>query len=256
MFVAPKRISNSNNVSYKRWRSYIRKPEDKRCPWFSVEGPKQILELSNQIKIQLLLYCRMNPIIEVLMTRSVEVVRLEKTLLSTLSGVKTSQGIIAFFLKPSFTWNHITKFVLYLEDVQDPGNLGTLIRTAQATGLFSIVTSGKTVSPWNNKVVRAASGSLIQVPILENVKLDDLKKKKFCLVASSSDSSRSFFNQNFSSNTAFLIGNEGRGLTTQSINLADDVCGIPMEGSVDSLNLSVVGSLIMYQVYLQNLTYD
>ena len=250
--MSPELISSSHNARFKRWRSYVQSPDAPDCPWIPVEGPKQALELSRDHQLELLLYSQENSTVEALAIRSLNTARVEPTLLSRLSNVRTHQGMIAFFSKPSWTWHDVSPCVLYLEELQDPGNFGTLVRTAQATGLFSLITSQGTVSPWNAKVIRASSGALMRIPTLENISLKEVRRRNYRLIATSPRGSEELFQQRFSPGTAFLIGNEGRGLTSQALRLADRVYRIPMEGDTDSLNSSVVGSLIMYQVYLQN----
>ena len=251
MDVSPELINSPHNARFKRWQSYVKSPEATECPWFPVEGPKQALELSRDYQLELLLYSRENSKVADLATRSVNIARLTPSLLSRLSSVRTHQGLVAFFSKPSWTWHDISTFVLYLEELQDPGNLGTLLRTAQATGLFSLITSPSSVSPWNPKVIRASSGALMRVPTLENISLKEMRKRKYQLIATSPRGSHDLFQQRFSPGTAFLIGNEGRGLTSRALRLAEKVYGIPMEKESNSLNTAVVGSLVMYQVYLQ-----
>ncbi len=216
-----------------------------------MEGPKQVLDLSRDHQIELLLHTREDSTVESLAARSLQTARLEPGLFSRLSSVRTHQGVMAFFPKPSWHWKDVSDFVLYLEELQDPGNVGTLVRTARATGLFSLTTSPGTVSLCNAKVVRASSAALMKVPFLENIALEELKQHEFRLIAASPGASRDMLPQQFHAGTAFLIGNEGRGLTRQALRLADQAGRIPMQEDADSLNAAVVGSLIMYQVYLQ-----
>ena len=136
--------------------------------------------------------------------------------------------------------------------MQDPGNLGTLLRTAQATGLFSLVTNHGAVSFFNSKVVRASAGALFQVPFLEGVPLLELKQRDYRIIAACTSGQESLFHRQFAPRTAFLVGNEGRGLTRKALEMSDDALQIPMEAGSDSLNAAVVGSLIMYQVYLSS----
>ena len=244
-------ITSSRNPQFKLWKSYIQSPQDPDCPWIAVEGPKQALDLSRKHKIELLLYSADDSIAPVVSRQTPPAVRLQSGLFSRLSRVRSHQSCIAFFKKPVWGWADASEWILYLEGMQDPGNLGTLLRTAQATGLFSLVTNHGAVSFFNSKVVRASSGALFQVPFLEGVTLADLKRRNYRIVASCPSGQDGLFDHQFAPRTAFLVGNEGRGVTREALEMSDEAFRIPMEPGSDSLNSSVVGSLIMYRVYLQ-----
>ncbi len=242
-------ITSPQNSAFKRWRSYIRSPADPDCPWIAVEGRKQALDLSRKHRIELLLYSTDDSIAPILSRQSPPTFRLQSSLFSRLSRVRNPQGLIAFFQKPVWNWVDASEWILYLEGMQDPGNLGTLLRTAQATGLFSLVTSHGAVSFFNSKVVRASAGALFQVPFLEGVSLSELRRRHYRIIAACTSSQESLFDRQFAPRTAFLVGSEGRGVTREALEMSDDALRIPMETGSDSLNASVVGSLIMYQVY-------
>ena len=244
-------IASPQNPRFKRWRSYIRSPEDPECPWIAVEGRKQALDLSRKHRIELLLYSADDSIAPILSRQAPPTVRLQSGLFSRLSRVRSHQGLIAFFQKPVWNWVDASEWILYLEEMQDPGNLGTLLRTAQATGLFSLVTNHGAVSFFNSKVVRSSAGALFQVPFLEGVPLLELKRRDYRIITACTSGQEGFFDRRFAPRTAFLVGNEGRGVTREALEMCDDAFRIPMEPGSDSLNASVVGSLIMYQVYLQ-----
>ena len=244
-------ITSSQNPRYKLWKSYIQSPEDPNCPWIAIEGPKQALDLSRKHKIELLLYSADDSIAPFLSRQAPPTARLQSGLFSRLSTVKSHRGFIAFFKKPVWNWMDASQWILYLEGMQDPGNLGTLLRTAQATGLFSLVTNHGAVSFFNAKVVRASSGALFQVPFLEAVPLAELKRRNYRIIAACPSGQEGLFDGEFAPRTAFIVGNEGRGVTREALEMSDEAFRIPMEPGSDSLNSSVVGSLIMYQVYLQ-----
>ncbi len=244
-------ITSAQNPRFQLWKSYIQSPEDPDCPWIAVEGPKPALELSSN-SIALLLYSDEKSIAPILRSQARSRVRLSSNLLSRLSRVRSHQGVIAFLEKPVWSWEDVSEWILYLEGIQDPGNLGTLLRTARATGLFSLVSDLGTVSFFNSKIVRASSGALFQVPFLEGVPLGELKRRNYQVIAASPSGRESLFDQQFAPRSAFLLGNEGRGLTPEVLELSDAVFGIPMQTGSDSLNASVAGSLIMYHVYLSS----
>ncbi len=156
---------------------------------------------------------------------------------------------MAFFSKPAWKETDLTPWVLYLWKLQDPGNLGTLLRTAQATGSFSVVCSEGTVSRFNSKTVRAAAASLFSVPVLEGVDLNRLEELGYRLWDATARSGRSLFELDFESPAAFVIGNEGVGLDLSWQERIPNKLHIPMDASVESLNAGVAGSLILYEVF-------
>ncbi len=188
-----------------------------------------------------------------LLPRSTESFQLAPALFESLSTLDSSQQILAFFEKPTWNWNDFTSRVLYLHQLQDPGNLGTLLRTARATGIFSVATSADTVSCFNAKVVRASATSLFSVPFLERVEAGELKSRGYHLWATTSEGGKSLFEAHFESPLAIVIGNEGRGLSPAILGIADHHLHIPMQLQVESLNAAVAGSLVLYEVFRQEI---
>ncbi len=159
--------------------------------------------------------------------------------------------MVAFFEKPAWKWEDLTPWVLYLDQLQDPGNLGTLLRTARATGMFSVATSPGSVACFNSKVIRASAGSLFAVPFLEGLELEELQDRGYALSAATLQDGQSLFEARFESPQAIIIGNEGSGPTASTLGLADDQFHIPMRGRSQSLNAAVAGSLIAYEIFRQ-----
>lgn len=144
---------------------------------------------------------------------------------------------------------------LVLEDVQDPGNLGTMLRTGEGAGIAGVIMSSQTVDLYNPKVIRSTMGSVYRVPHLY---VDDLKETLQCMkdrgihtyaahLAGSSD----YDSFSYTEDTAFLIGNEGNGLTKETADLAEYKIRIPMLGQVESLNAAVSASVLMYEALRQ-----
>jgi TrmH family RNA methyltransferase len=246
------RIESRQNPQYKLWKKYISCPEKEGCPWIPVEGWKQIEDLSTQHPIKLLLFSEEEePRLQSLLARSNQSFQLAPSLLQNLSTLDSSQQILAFFKKPTWNWDDFTSRVLYLHQLQDPGNLGTLLRTARATGIFSVATSPHTVSCFNAKVVRASAASLFSVPLLEGIEASELKSRGYCIWASTPQDGKSLFEINFESPLAIVIGNEGRGLNPAILEIADHHLHIPMQPQAESLNAAVAGSLVLYEVFRQ-----
>lgn len=144
---------------------------------------------------------------------------------------------------------------LILEDIQDPGNLGTMIRSGEGAGITGVIMSANTVDLFNPKTVRATMGSIYRVPF---VYTDDLaaavctvKKAGVKTYAAHLEGTRDYDREDYRKAAAFLIGNEGNGLTRETADLADHYIKIPMCGRVESLNAAIAATLLTYEAARQ-----
>lgn len=228
-----------------------REPHREECPWLGVEGRKQVEELGSKLDFELLLFCgEMDAQISRLARRSREVVRISGRLMKLISGVQAPQGVMAFVAKPNWGWKELSAMALYLEGVQDPGNLGTLLRTAQATG-SSIVTGPGCVSFFNPKVVRASSATLFSTPFRQGASVGELANRGYRLWAAKQASGQALFEVRFDLPAAVMLGGEGQGLSPEALSAAGACLHVPMQAGCESLNVSVAGSLILYHAYRQ-----
>ena len=142
--------------------------------------------------------------------------------------------------------------LLILEGIQDPGNLGTMIRTAEGAGFDAIIADENTVDVYNPKVTRSTMGSLFRVPVLYTQDLsaliDDVKRSSVSVYAAHLNGEKSFRDINYQNRVAFLVGNEGAGLSDEISKKADELVRIPMQGKLESLNAAVAAALLMYSV--------
>jgi TrmH family RNA methyltransferase len=243
-------IQSRQNQQYKQWQKYVSHPERNEHPWIPVEGHKHITELSAEHPIELLLYSEASKTqAQPLRPRSRQFQRLSTPLLERLSSVRSSQQMVAFFEKPAWNWEDLTPWILYLDKLQDPGNLGTLMRTARATGMFSVVTSVESVACFNSKVVRASAAALFVVPFMERLKLEELRGRGYGLHAATPQDGESLFDVRLAPPQAIVIGNEGSGPTAATLALTDGRFQIPMQEHSQSLNAAVAGSLVVYEVF-------
>ncbi len=173
-----------------------------------------------------------------------------------ISGTETPQGIFFVCRKPDFTMKDIlerkkARNVLVLEEIQDPGNLGTIIRTAEGAGVRGVILSKGCVDLYNPKVVRATMGSLFRVPhiVAEDVfgSVDLLKEAGFVIAAAHLEGSIPYDTLPEKEEIAYLLGNEGNGLSNAITEKSDIRVRIPMAGELESLNVSVAAALLMYQ---------
>ncbi len=193
--------------------------------------------------------------------------KLEKTgyevvsdaLFCKMSDTRTPQGILCVVRQPSYRLERLLEtpvpvFVV-LENLQDPGNLGTILRTGEGAGITGVIMDRETVDIFNPKVIRGTMGSIFRLPF---VYVDDLGKlierfraRRIYTYAAHLAGEKYYSECYFKGGTAFLIGNEGKGLREETGRLADSYLKIPMEGKVESLNAAVAASILMYEAHRQ-----
>ena len=166
-----------------------------------------------------------------------------------LSPVKTPTGMIALITIPlSAPSTQQTEFNLLLEDIQDPGNLGAILRSAAAAGVQAVFLSRKCADAWSPKALRAGMGAHFYLQIIENVDLIKVADKLHGLiVATSLDADKSLFNLDLTGPVTFVIGNEGAGLSAQLEDVATDRVMIPMPGKIESLNAAAAASICFFE---------
>lgn len=148
-----------------------------------------------------------------------------------------------------------TPTLVLLENIQDPGNLGTILRTAEGAGVDGIILSRDCVDIYNPKVIRSTMGGIYRMPflyaddLLETIDL--LKNKNIPVYAAALEKSQDYDKPDYSKGCAFVIGNEANGLKEETIQKAGCCVRIPMEGAVESLNAGVATSLLVYEAYRQ-----
>lgn len=176
-----------------------------------------------------------------------------------MSDTQTPQGILMVLEKPVYTLEELLKvekpLFVVLEDLQDPGNLGTIVRTGEGAGVTAVLMTKNTVDLFNPKTIRATMGSIYRVPFVYVEDIADtiksLHKSGVKTYAAHLKGNTYYDSFSFKDGTAFLIGNEGNGLKKSTADLADSYLKIPMEGRVESLNAAIATSLLMYEAHRQ-----
>ena len=177
-----------------------------------------------------------------------------------MSDTKTPQGILALVKQHAYTPEDLTRvpgpaFLMILENIQDPGNLGTIIRAGEGAGITGVLMNSTTADVYNPKVIRSTMGSVFRVPFVYTDNLTDsilqLKKKGIKLYAAHLNGRNNYEKEDYTVDTGFLIGNEANGLTEDTARLADAYIKIPMMGSVESLNAAVAASVLMFETARQ-----
>jgi len=184
----------------------------------------------------------------------VETVVLPNDVFDSAVATETPQGVAALARAPSFTLDDVLRphhpLVVVLSGIQDPGNLGTVLRSAEAFGASGVLLGEGTVSPFNAKAVRASAGSVFRVPAVV-VKVEEaiarLRQAGLRLVATSSHGGTPADQADLAGPVAFFIGNEGSGLPRELISQMDETVVVPHSGQVESLNAAVAASVLLYE---------
>lgn len=186
-------------------------------------------------------------------TSEVPITQLDNKLFAELSELKTLTGILTLIAIPQPTSSiRDSRFALLLEDIQDPGNLGSIFRSAAAAGCDSVFLSQGCADAWSPKVLRAAMGGHFAVHIYEQqVLLDVAKEFPGKLLAASLQAKRSLYDCDLRGNVAFLLGNEGAGLSADLLGLATTKISIPMPGKVESLNVAAATAICLFEIVRQ-----
>lgn len=176
-----------------------------------------------------------------------------------MSDTQTPQGILTVLERPVYSMEEILKtenpLLVLLEDLQDPGNLGTILRTGEGAGVTAVIMTKNTVDIYNPKTIRATMGSIYRVPFLYVDSMEDtlvsLHNTGIKTYAAHLQGETYYDSFSFTEGTAFLIGNEGNGLKKSTADMASSYLKIPMEGQVESLNAAIATSLLMYEAHRQ-----
>lgn len=190
-----------------------------------------------------------------------ETLMLSDKLFLEISDTENPQGILAVIKARSYALDEILvpdNFLVILESLQDPGNMGTIIRTADAAGATGIIISKGCVDIYNPKVLRSTMGAVFHVPVYLSDNLTDtihiLKKNGIRICATHLKGSKSHYDISLRNNAAIIIGNEANGISEEIASCADVLVKIPMPGRAESLNASVAAGLLMYEVVRQRIS--
>lgn len=193
--------------------------------------------------------------------RGIEVVRLANDVFQSCVETQTPQGIAALLVPRISTVEEMlgpgltgAPLILIAVGLQDPGNLGTLVRSAEAFGATGVLTTIGTVSAWNQKALRASAGSVFRMPVAAATPeaMERLEQSGIQLIASLKDDALSIDSSEcedvLRGPVALMIGNEGAGLSDDWVRMADQRVTIPCPGFVESLNAAVAGSILLWEV--------
>ena len=188
---------------------------------------------------------------------SVEI--LTDSVFSHVSDTKTPQGILCVVKQEKYDIEEFLNLenphFMVLDNLQDPGNLGTIVRTAEGAGVNAIFLNKESVDIYNPKTIRSTMGSIYRMPVIYVEDLLELlqifRERGIKSYAAHLDGKNSYDKESYQSGTAILIGNEGNGLREEVASAADVWVQIPMQGQVESLNAAIAASILMFEVYRQ-----
>jgi TrmH family RNA methyltransferase len=232
---------------------------------FLLEGPQAVAEaLTYRAELLVELYAtptaldRYSDIAEAAIAAGLDVEFVTEAVLETMADTVTPQGLVAVCRQfPTSVKDILSdgpKLIAILEEVRDPGNAGTIIRAADAAGADGVILSGRSVDLYNPKVVRATTGSLFHLPVAVGAELEsvierakaaglqviaaDIKGEDLLIARSTGD---------LKDPTAWLFGNEARGLAAEQLALADRAITVPIYGHAESMNLATAASVCLYE---------
>lgn len=230
----------------------IRKLKDKkyRKDKFLVEGIKMLKEaFEENAKIELIVLREGTKLdIDIKNVKSIEV---SEVIFNTLTDVVSPQGVLAVISKKKEQIEYKeSDYIIALDGIQDPGNLGTIIRTADSAGIKQVLVSKNTVDCYSPKVVRSTMGAIYRINVIEEEdlakKLEGLKKDGFEIATTALDTEQSIYDISYNKKIV-VIGNEANGVSKEVQNISDCKVKIPMIGKTESLNASVAAGIMIYE---------
>ena len=256
-------VQSKQNARLKELRRALAKPGG-GAELVGIEGPNLLAEaVRAKLRIDSVFVAEGSERLleKVPLPATVETLLLPAKLLSEAMTTETPQAIAALVEPPQWTWDNVLHsskdrppLVIVLAALQDPGNLGTIVRSAEAFGATGIISLPGTVSEWNPKAVRASAGSVFRVPMLTasgDEAIARLAGARVRLLTTAAQAAQSALNANLSGAVALLIGNEGSGVPQGIAAQANAAIMIPCPGPVESLNAAVAASVLLYEASRQ-----
>ncbi|WP_300348689.1 RNA methyltransferase [Clostridium sp.] len=185
---------------------------------------------------------------------NIRLIQMNEVLLKQLCSTENPQGVLGVVNMQNKELKG-GELVILVDKVQDPGNMGTIIRTAHAAGASGIIMTKGTVDIYNDKTLRSTMGSIFYIPVVEDDSLEyvkSLKEEGYKLVVSSLQGKNNFFEENLQGKVIIAVGNEGNGVSDEVYGISDIKVKIPMPGNAESLNVAVATSVMIYEKIRQS----
>lgn len=250
-------ITSVSNDKVKYARSLARKKERVAAEQFLVEGARLLEEASRVGIVPTLVFferaainsnARVRQLVIALQKQTREVHEVSATVMRALSDTETQQGIAAVLPLPKLPAKPDPQFTLVLDRVRDPGNLGTILRTAWAASVDSVLLAPETADPFNPKVVRAAVGAHFNVPIVVAT-WQEIEERlgNVRVYLADAQGELPYTQADWSPPCALIIGGEAEGVGDEARLIAADKISIPMPGNAESLNAAVAAAILMFE---------
>lgn len=247
-------ITSKQNAQLKQWKKLLTGKGRKQAKQYLIEGIHLLEEaIQSNAKLKYIIYSekylQVNQPLKNL--KRVEEILLSDSCLSELSQTQNSQGIFAIVeMEDNLKVTSNLKRVLMIDAIQDPGNLGTIIRTADAAAYDLIILGEGTVDLYNDKVIRSTQGSIWHLPIVQGELSDwieKLKKDQVRIFATAlHQEAINYHELDYDGPMALLLGNEANGVSQKLIELSNQSIYIPMPGRAESMNVAVAGGIMMF----------
>ncbi|AEG14255.1 RNA methyltransferase, TrmH family, group 3 [Desulfofundulus kuznetsovii DSM 6115] len=262
-------IHSKTNPHIKYLRRLARRRQREKEGHFLLEGVRLVEEaLYTGWPVKMLVYTpsageRAGALLELARERGIQILVVEEGLLNELADTETPQGVLAVVERPRYTLEEILapgpSLLLLVDGVQDPGNLGTMIRSADAAGAGGVILFPGTVDLYNPKTIRATMGSLFHLPVVtvreREGALTRLNAAGLMLVAGVPAGGMPLPAVALTRPLALAVGNEARGLSPELLARADLLATVPMPGRAESLNVAAAASIMLYEVVRQRMGY-
>lgn len=250
------RIESKDNSVFKEAKKLKTRKERKATGKFLVEGFRFLSEAFNsncraleifvleEYEYKLYEYIKKEDLV------NTKIYLMNKGLLEQLCDTESPQGVVGVVQLSKELRTKEYDFYVLCDQVQDPGNLGTIIRTSHAAGATGVILTKGSVDAYNSKTLRATMGSIFHIPIIEDTNFDFIKKlkgEKFSFLAAALDGEKNFFEEDLMRNIVICVGNEGNGLSEYVMAFSDVKVKIPMPGNAESLNVSSAATIMIYE---------
>jgi len=260
------KIISLTNPNIKRIVQLRDRTKRKETDLTIIEGAREVLcACAAKVKLTEIYFCPAilkNPEIKQAMVQAQEegakLFEVNQDVWGKISYGERQEGVLAVGEPKLVTLNDLklksNSFLLVVEHLEKPGNLGAILRTCEAGGVGAVIICDQLTDPYNPNVIRASLGAVFSVPVVvasNEATKDFLCKKKITVYAATPQAQNVYTKCDFTGSLAIVVGNEEQGLTDFWMNAADQQVKIPMAGKIDSLNVSVTAALVIYEVIRQ-----
>lgn len=264
-------ISSKDNSTVKFLRSLADSKSRKKEQAFLIEGVKMVEEaLRDNLGVETVVATPSltqhhgKGVLKLSENKGIDIIWISERLMDVLADSKTPQPVMAVVQMKRHTeellLNHKSRLIVIAHQLQDPGNLGTIIRTAEAVGTSGIAITSNTVDPFNAKAVRASMNSILRLPV---VLVGDIasfiqkcRQTGFQTMATALSGNKAHFEVDLTKPTAVILGQEGTGLPASIMATIDQRVRIPMAETIDSLNVATAAAVVLYEAMRQRLHAD